>query len=73
MLRQIRGIRGGDLYQSGFGARMRGTGERDELLARRFHLARKRLGLADARPSETKLDMSQFRVPPKAGDQLRLF
>lgn len=73
VLNQVRETRGGELYQSDFGTRMRGTGERAELLAQRFHLARKRLGLADARPSETCLDTSQFRVPPKAGDQLALF
>ncbi|MEE9317134.1 MAG: PA0069 family radical SAM protein [Rhodospirillales bacterium] len=73
VLNQVRETRGGQLYQSGFGTRMRGTGERAEMLAQRFHLARKRLGLADARPSEMKLDTAQFRVPPKPGDQLALF
>ncbi|MEE8350696.1 MAG: PA0069 family radical SAM protein [Rhodospirillales bacterium] len=73
VLAQVRETRNGELNQSAFGTRMRGTGERAELLAQRFHLARKRLGLADARPSETALDTAQFQVPPKAGDQLALF
>jgi hypothetical protein len=49
---------------------MRGTGPIAELLRRRFAVARRRHGLT-ARPAP--LDTTRFRVPPRAGDQGRLF
>jgi hypothetical protein len=48
---------------------MRGTGPYAEMIAKRFHLAVKKLGLnRDSRP----LDLSQFRKPAQTGDQLAL-
>ena len=41
-----------------------------ELIAQRFNLARRRLGLATELPP---LRTDLFRVPPRAGDQLELF
>ena len=52
----------------GFGARMRGTGVFADLIAKRFRLAAKRLGLS----GETKLDCSRFRPPELPGQQLSL-
>jgi hypothetical protein len=55
---------------------MRGTGQRADMLARRFEVACKRLNLNNERPRAFGIDTSQFRVPPtepKPGDQLRLF
>jgi len=78
VLSQVRETRGGGLNDSTFGARMKGTGERAEMLAKRFRLACRRLGLNQARGAEGGLDASRFRPPAKAlypepGDQLRLF
>ncbi len=62
--------RGGKLYDSAFGTRYTGTGPHAELLAQRFRLAQRRLGLEGGR---LRLDDGQFRVPPAPGDQLSLF
>ena len=65
----IRSMRGGKDYDSQWHTRMRGTGPYAEMIARRFHLAVKRLGLN----KETKpLDLSQFRKPVQTGEQLAL-
>ncbi len=66
----IRQMRGGKANDPRFGQRMRGEGPIADLLAQRFTAARRRFGLDQARPP---LDLSQFNVPPKAGDQVDLF
>jgi DNA repair photolyase len=66
----IRQMRGGKANDPRFGQRMRGEGAIADLLAQRFTAARRRFGLDQARPP---LDLSQFKVPPKAGDQVDLF
>jgi DNA repair photolyase len=81
ILNRIREMRGGDLYQSEFGTRMRGTGAASELLQTRFHLACRRLGFTiDGRTSHRRtLDTGRFTVPatpPRAAaaaGQLALF
>jgi DNA repair photolyase len=70
VLSLLRATRGGRLYDSRFGVRSRGEGPYADLLARRFEVACRRLGL-DREPAA--LDRSAFRVPPRAGDQRRLF
>ncbi len=65
----VRATRGGRLYDSTFGTRMRGTGPHAELLRRRFQVACARLGLNRTRPD---LDTSLFRVPPRSGEQMAL-
>jgi DNA repair photolyase len=70
VLNLLRGMRGGKLYQSGWGKRMRGTGVYADLLARRFELACQRLGLDE---HDWDLDSSQFQRPSLPGDQLALF
>jgi DNA repair photolyase len=72
VLTLIRDIRDGRLYNAQFGERMRGSGAYADLLNQRFKLATRRLGLNQARELGG-LDCSQFRRPPKAGDQLSLF
>ncbi|TQV84788.1 PA0069 family radical SAM protein [Exilibacterium tricleocarpae] len=67
----IRQSRGGADYQSAYGTRMRGTGVYAELIAKRFALARKKLGLVPRR--EWELDCSQFTAPPARELQLQLF
>ena len=78
VLSQMRESRDGNLYVADFGTRMTGTGPRAELLAKRFELACRRLGLNAARGAMGGMDTSLFRTPPrilypKPGDQLRLF
>jgi len=60
--------RGGKDYDSRFGARMRGTGEYADLIARRFAIAERKLGFGDF----PDLDCAQF-VPPRDSSQLDLF
>ncbi|HEY0974150.1 MAG TPA: PA0069 family radical SAM protein [Solimonas sp.] len=66
----IQQMRGGRDNDPRFGSRMRGEGAYAELLAQRFRLACRRLGLNQG--ERLRLDASQFRVPPQAGDQLGL-
>ncbi len=77
----VRQMRGGRDNDPNFGTRMSGTGMFADLIARRFEIACRRLGLnrnangvgghrAGRRPPE--LDCSRFRPPSPAG-QLRLF
>lgn len=70
VLNQIRASRGGKLYDSTFGVRMRGTGPYAALIEQRFDRAAARLGFG-GRTRELRTDL--FRVAPAAGDQLGLF
>ena len=70
VMNRLREMRGGADYDAEWGKRMRGEGVYADLIARRFAIAMKRLGLARALPP---LDVSQFRAPPRPGDQLSLF
>jgi DNA repair photolyase len=69
----IRACRGGALNDSSWQARMRGTGVHAALLAQRFAVACRRLGLAHLTPAAAALDCSQFRPPRADADQLSLF
>jgi DNA repair photolyase len=66
----VRQMRGGRDYDPQWGKRMKGEGPIAELIGQRFRIARRRLGLDRTLPP---LDVGQFRVPPKAGDQMDLF
>jgi DNA repair photolyase len=66
----VRQMRGGKDYDAEWGKRMTGEGPIAEIIGQRFKFARRRYGLD--RPSPP-LDASQFRVPPRPGDQLDLF
>ncbi|TFF43137.1 PA0069 family radical SAM protein [Pseudomonas sp. RIT623] len=68
VLSLIRQSRGGELYDSRFGARMRGEGVFAELLAQRFAKAARRLGFEGR--EQMRLDCSAF-CPP--GGQMALF
>ncbi len=68
VLSLVRQCRGGELYDSSFGKRFRGEGPFAALLARRFSLAAKRLGLNE-RDGREPLDCSQFAPP---GQQMAL-
>jgi DNA repair photolyase len=66
----IRSMRGGQLYDPRFGARMRGTGPYALLIKQRFRLAARRLNL-DSTGRDT-LNTRLFRPPVPPGSQLRL-
>jgi DNA repair photolyase len=65
----MRSMRGGKVYESGFGARMKGRGPIAELMARRFSVASRALGVNSQRSA---LDTTHFRKPSPHG-QLGLF
>lgn len=66
----VRGMHGGQDYASDWGHRMRGSGHHAEMIAQRFKLAARRLGLDHAQP---KLRCDLFQPPARPGDQLALF
>ena len=65
----VRQMRGGKDYDAEWSTRMKGTGPYAEFMARRFHMAVRRLGLNQ--PS-VPLAVHKFRRPPRLGDQLSL-
>jgi len=65
----MRQLHGGREYASEFGARMRGSGEFAEVIAQRFRLVSRRLGLDQGR---RELDCSRFVPPRPATPQLTL-
>jgi DNA repair photolyase len=67
---RVRELHGGRDYDPQFGHRMRGEGVWADLIAQRFVVAAKRLGLDAPQP---KLRSDLFARPAKAGDQLALF
>ncbi len=66
----VRQSRGGKLYEACWGERMRGKGPYSEMIAQRFALASRRLGL---KRRAWDLDDSQFRPPNPDGRQMSLF
>ena len=70
VLELVRQSRGGKLYEACWGERMRGKGPYSELIAQRFALASRRLGLK-RRPWD--LDDSKFRPPNRDSRQMSLF
>jgi DNA repair photolyase len=66
----VRQMRGGKDYDAEWGKRMKGEGPVADLMSRRFALARRRFGLDQEHDA---LDLTQFRVPPRAGDQMSFF
>src|SRR6185503_19368058 len=66
----VRSMRGGKDYYSNWNTRMTGTGPYAQMMARRFHMAVKRLGLNLPNPP---LATHKFKRPARAGDQLALF
>ncbi|RBW57799.1 PA0069 family radical SAM protein [Ruegeria sp. A3M17] len=70
VMSKLREMHGGRDYDPRWGHRMRGEGEYAGLVAKRFKLAVKRLGLATKTPP---LRCDLFSRPAQAGDQLTLF
>ena len=70
IMARLREMHGGRDYDPRWGHRMRGEGAYAELIAQRFKVYARKLGLdRPAPPLRTDL----FAVPPRAGDQLSLF
>lgn len=65
VLNAIRSTRGGELYKSGFGERMRGEGPIAELLLKRFEIAVHKHGLDGNRLPPMRTDL--FRPPLRQG------
>ncbi len=65
----IRQMRGGKDYDSQWHTRMKGTGAYAEMIAQRFHLAVKRLGL---NREHIPLVLNRFKRPLRLGEQLAL-
>ena len=66
----IRATRDGQLSDSQFGSRMRGTGSYAEQIQQTFRVFRDKLGLSRSLPPQ---DVTQFRPPREASGQLKLF
>jgi DNA repair photolyase len=69
VLSLMKSMRGGKDYDATWGKRMSGSGPYANMIAQRFQIATRRLGLNETR---APLDTSKFRPPAKAGDQLAL-
>ncbi len=70
VMARLREMHGGRDYDPRWGQRMRGEGTYAELIADRFKLACKRLGLSENSPA---LRRDIFARPAQVGDQLALF
>ncbi|TCS63548.1 PA0069 family radical SAM protein [Varunaivibrio sulfuroxidans] len=73
VLSLLRQSRKGALYDPSFATRMRGAGPHADLLAQRFAVSCRRLGLSRGMPTVAALRGDLFAVPPRKGDQLSLF
>lgn len=71
VMSRVREARGGKENDPRFGSRMRGQGAYAEMIRHRFRLARDRLGLTGRDLGE--LDLTRFRPPVAAGDQMQMF
>ena len=67
---RVRDLHGGQEYDADWGKRMTGEGPFADLIAHRFAIQTRRLGLAKSLPP---LRTDLFRPPPRNGDQLSLF
>ena len=72
VMNRVRDMRGGKDYDADFATRMKGSGVYADLIAQRFRVATRRLGLASG---GGEWDITQFRRPgaTDAGGQLELF
>ncbi len=70
VMTRVRDTRGGKDYDSRFGERMRGSGAFADMIAQRFALSCRKLGLE---PRDNEHDCDAFGVPAQSGDQLDLF
>lgn len=83
VLNTVRGMRGGELYDSRWGIRQTGTGPYAQALSARFAASTRRLGFNLNGREDSGLDSTRFRVPEsvliakaiaeKGGAQMKLF
>ena len=75
VMSRVHELRGGRDNDANFGSRMRGQGEFAELLAKRFAIAKRRIGYdaRDRMQRNAALDTSLFRVSVVASGQMNLF
>lgn len=69
VMARLREMHGGQTYSAQWGKRMRGEGHYAQIIAHRFKLATKRLGLDEKQPA---LRTDLFCPPTRKGDQLAL-
>jgi DNA repair photolyase len=69
VLSLMKSMRGGKDYDAAWGKRMSGSGPYANMIAQRFQIAVRRLHLNER---HQPLDVTKFRRPAKAGDQLAL-
>ncbi len=69
VMARVHDLHHGRAYRADFGTRMTGTGIFASLIARRFHVAKKKLGFAGV----ASLDCSLFQPPRRQRPQLELF
>ncbi len=67
---RLRSCRGGELSESGFGQRMRGSGEIATQIAQTFRVFSRKFGLNRQHP---ELSTEHFRPPKTSNGQMRLF
>ena len=70
VLNRLKEMHGGELYQSNFGKRMRGSGEYAKMIENRFRVACKKLGMSNKIHS---LDESKFFRPCSRTMQIEMF
>ncbi|MCH7958890.1 MAG: PA0069 family radical SAM protein [Candidatus Hydrogenedentes bacterium] len=70
VLNRVRALRGGKLYKSEWGTRMKGEGPFAEQIRALFQVASVKHGLSGGAPA---LSTAAFRRPDRRGDQLSLF
>jgi len=70
VMTRIRDTRGGAMYQTQFGTRMRGEGAFADIISRRFSAACQRFGMGGR---TILLDTHHFVAPNEPGNQLNLF
>lgn len=70
VLNRVRAMRGGKLYDSAYGTRMRGEGPFAEQIETTFSVASRKAGILGR---HAPLSTHHFRIPQRQGDQLPLF
>ena len=70
VMARVRDAHGGKDYDAAWHKRMRGEGLYAQMIAQRYKVAIRRLGLRE-KMDDLRCDL--FKVPPRAGDQLSLF
>ncbi len=73
IMRHIKEMNGGKDYDPNWSRGGRHKGVFAQLIKKRHQLARGRYGLGSGRSRNLPLDSTQFRVPPRMGDQTDLF